>query len=74
MSTSAHAAASRLVTELSAPAGLVNAVVEHSGKNKRIRVLVDRGYRYRLSVPKRFMGFDVVVDEKKPFVAFSQRV
>lgn len=60
------------MAEIHAPAGLVNTMVEQAGGRKRIRVLVDGSYRFRLTVPKMFMGFDVVVDVKEPFAAFGR--
>lgn len=71
MNVSSHTAAQKLVAQIDAPEGLVTTVIERTMKGRqRIRVLVDRSYRNRLTgVPKIFMGFNVVVDFREPFAA-----
>lgn len=72
MNISAHTAAQRLMAEIHAPAGLVNTMVEKAKGRQRIRVLVDRSYKHRLTgVPKVFLGFDVVIDVREPFAALA---
>ena len=70
MKNSAYNAAALLMTKLRLPAGRVNTMVESTKSGSRIRVLVDKTCRVDLSsVPKTFMGFRVVVDEREPMVA-----
>lgn len=65
----AQTAAKRLLSEIHAPAGMVNTLVEKFGKESRIKVLVDPSYRYRLNLPRNFMGHAVVIEVREPFVA-----
>ena len=70
MSTNVHEAAARLYRSISAPPGALNTIAGRDGSTEIIRVLVDPMYWGALpSVPDRFDGFKVVVEQRQQTLA-----
>ena len=69
---SIHDAAAALYKTIRAPRGTVNTMAFTHGRSKVIRVLVDPMYRLLVNVPSTFMGYRVVVEEKRPTIAYQQ--
>lgn len=70
MTVTAHAAAKALIAKLALPAGAVNTAAGSRAGRPVINVFVSP--RFRLDgkkVPRSFLGFPVVVQERPAFVA-----